>query len=346
MVSTIEGKRIYRRLFWLSIAIGSAYLLYLARGLLVSLFIAVILTYLLNPVVNAIDKRGGGSRVGAILLTYLALFFVLAGIFLYVMPRVIEQLNKLSENIPLYIGQAHGIIHSVQTRYDSLGIPEGMKQVLDERMRWFEERALQIVRDAVAALIGTAGYVFKIILAPVIAFYFLKDLDYIKEKSLSLVPEKMRGDVQGLLKDIDRVISSFLRGYFLIAALVGGMTAVVMAVLGVDFALMLGLFAGITELIPYFGPVIGAVPAVCLAVLKSKWLGAQVAIAFFIIHQVEGNIISPKIYSNRVGLHPLVVIFSLLAGGELYGLTGMLLAVPVAAMVKVLVKFLYLKAAA
>ncbi len=124
------------------------------------------------------------------------------------------------------------------------------------------------------------------------------------------------------------------------------MTTAAMALLGVEFALMLGIFAGLAEIIPYFGPIIGAVPAVGLAILKSKWLAVKVAIAFLVIHQLEGNIISPKILGDKVGLHPLVVIFSLLAGGELYGLPGMLLAVPAAAILRVIVRFALQKAAA
>lgn len=342
MAWMVQGEKTYRQLFYLLIVLGFVYFFYLVRGLLFSFVLAVIITYLLNPVVNAIDRRGA-SRLGAILLTYLALFFVLSGIFLYGVPRIIEQLNRLSEDIPVYTNQIHEIIQSIQGHYTSLEIPEGMRQVIDERIHWLEEHILQVVREVIEVLLGTVGYVFKILLAPVLAFYFLKDLELIKQKTILLVPESARGEIHELFKEIDKVIGSFLRGYFIVAAVVGGMTAITLALLGVDFALMLGLFAGLTELIPYFGPVIGAVPAVSLAILKSKWLAVKVALAFLIIHQLEGNIISPKIYSDKVGLHPLAVIFSLMAGGELYGLTGMLLAVPAAAVGKVVVRFLYRK---
>jgi predicted PurR-regulated permease PerM len=118
-----------------------------------------------------------------------------------------------------------------------------------------------------------------------------------------------------------------------------------MALLGEVFALMLGMFAGLTT-DTIFRPYFRGCPAVCLALLESKWLAVKVIAAFFIIHQLEGNIISPKILGDRVGLHPLVVIFSLLAGGELYGLAGMLLAVPVAAVLRVIVNFIFHKTAA
>ncbi|WP_420852011.1 AI-2E family transporter [Pelotomaculum isophthalicicum] len=335
-----KDDNIKKLLFLFSVGFLVAYFFYLIKGLIFSLGLAVLLVYLLNPLVSILERRGT-PRTGAILLVYLALFFFAAGIFLYGVPRIIEQLNSLAETIPLYTDQVQDVIRSVQSHYVNLSIPDGMRQVIDERIRWLEDIILQQVKLTVASLIGAAGYVFKILLAPVLAFYFLKDLQLIKKKTILTLPEEWRKDVAGILHDIDQVLGSFVRGYFSVAAIVGGLTAASMAFLGMEFAMMLGLFAGITELIPYFGPVIGAVPAVGLAVLHSKWLAVKVALAFMIIHQLEGNIISPKILGDKVGLHPLVVIFSLFAGGELYGLTGMLLAVPVAAVLRVILNFAY-----
>ncbi|OPY57437.1 MAG: AI-2 transport protein TqsA [Pelotomaculum sp. PtaU1.Bin035] len=331
-----------KRLLFIICLVVFAYFFYLIRGLIFSLGLAVLITYLLNPLVNAIEKRGT-PRVGAILLVYLVLFFFAAGIFLYGVPRIIEQLNGLADKVPQFTGQVQEIFLSVQARYSDIGMPDGMRQVIDERINWAEEIILQQVRKTAAAIIGAVGYIIKIILAPVLAFYFLKDLQSIKKKTILMLPEEWRGDIVEILKEIDQVLGSFIRGYLLVAAIVGGLAMVSMAFLGLEFALMLGLFAGITELIPYFGPVIGAVPAVSLAILRSKWLALKVAVAFLIIHQLEGNIISPKILGDKVGLHPLAVIFSLFAGGELYGLTGMLLAVPVAAVFRVILKFVYNK---
>jgi len=337
-----ENKKIKKLLFFIFLLFGITYFFYLIRGLIFSLGLAVLLAYLLNPLVNAIERKGT-PRLWAILLVYLALFFFTVGIFLYGVPRIIEQLNGLAETIPQYTRQAQEVVQSVQARYIDLGIPDGMRQVIDERISWVEGIILQQVRKTVAALIGAAGYIFKIFLAPVLAFYFLKDMQLIKNKAISLLPEEWREDVIGMFQEIDQVLGSFIRGYFLVAAVVGGLTTVSMALLGMEFALMLGLIAGLTELIPYFGPVIGAVPAVCLAILRSKWLAVKVALIFLIIHQVEGNIISPKILGDKVGLHPLMVIFSLFAGGELYGLAGMLLAVPAAAVLRVFLKYVYRK---
>lgn len=345
MLAWWKERKIMRFFILSALAAAVAYFLYLLRGLFFSFVLAVLLSYLINPLVGAISKRGA-PRVAAILWAYLALFLVMAGFFMYGFPLIIDQLNMLVEAIPLYTIQAQEITQSIQDRYSHIGMPDGMKQVFDERIRWLEETMLERVGNILASIVGLVGSILKIILAPVLSFYILKDLELIKIKALSILPADWRDEALDLFKQIDRVLGSFIQGYLLVAAIVGGMTAVVMALLGVDFALMLGMFAGLTELIPYFGPIIGAVPAVCLALLESKWLAVKVVAAFFIIHQLEGNIISPKILGDKVGLHPLVVIFSLLAGGELYGLTGMLLAVPAAAVLRVIVNFIFQKTAA
>ncbi|HQD76895.1 MAG TPA: AI-2E family transporter [Bacillota bacterium] len=327
-----------RLLFLITLLTIGLYILYLLRGLLISFILAVLIVYLIYPLVFAIEKRGT-PRVWAILIAYLALFIVVAGIFMYGVPRIVKQLHGLEETIPLYTEQFYEMINSFQLRLTNLGVGESVRQVIDERVSWFEEYMLQLVRGAVDALLGIVGYIFKIILAPVLAFYFLKDIENIHRKVVSIIPAERREDIVELFQEINQILTSYTRGYLLVAAIIGGLTTLAMALLGVDFALMLGIFAGLTELIPYFGPVIGAIPAVSLAVLESKWLALKVVLAFIIIHQLEGSIISPKILGDKVGLHPLVVIVSLLIGGELYGLVGMLLAVPVSAILKVIFKY-------
>jgi len=333
-----KGRLLFSLLFSLILLTISLYVLYLLRGLFISFILAVLIIYLIYPLVFAIEKRGT-PRVLAILIAYLALFFVVAGIFMYGVPRIVNQLHGLEETIPLYTEQFYEMLHFIQVRLNNLGVGESVRQVIDERVSWFEDNMLQLVRGAVATLIGMVGYIFKIILAPVLAFYFLKDIENIHRKAVLIIPAERREDIVQLFQEINQILTSYTRGYLLVAAIVGGLTTLAMALLGVDFALMLGIFAGLTELIPYFGPVIGAIPAVSLAVLGSKWLALKVVLAFIIIHQLEGSIISPKILGDKVGLHPLVVIVSLLIGGELYGLVGMLLAVPVSAILKVIIKY-------
>ncbi len=230
-----KENKTWRSLIIVIIAIFSIYLLYLARSLFFSFALAVLISYLLNPLVNAITKKGM-SRVWGILFAYLALFFITAAIFMYGIPRIVSQLNTISETVPYYTAQVQEITRSIQSRYTGLGIPLGVRQVIDERIQWVEEIILKVVSDSLAAIVGTLGYIFKILLAPVLSFYILKDIDLIKKRAISAIPQNWREEAVELFREIDKVLGSFVRGYLLIAAIVGGMTAAAMAALGVEFA--------------------------------------------------------------------------------------------------------------
>ncbi len=277
------------------------------------------------------------------MLSYLCLFFITCSVFLYGVPRLVEQMNVLVQTLPSYTGQFEEIIILIQEKLYQFGLPVAAGQVLEDRVRWLQDIVFQVIEKLLTSFWGFLNYLFNIVLAPVFSFYFLKDLKGVRARVYGVLPSQWRDGALELWHEVDKVLGSFFRGYLVVAVIVGGLVAFVLAALGMDFALMLGLFAGLAELIPYFGPLIGAVPAVAFAFLKSSWLAVKVGIAFVVIHQLEGMIISPKILGNRVGIHPLLVIFSVMVGGEIYGLPGIILSVPVAAVIKVIVIFTYKK---
>ena len=142
---------------------------------------------------------------------------------------------------------------------------------------------------------------------------------------------------------MDNSLGSFIRGQLLISAIVGILIAVGLSIMGVDFALIIGLIAGIFNIVPYFGPIIGAVPAVVFALLKSPLTAVYVVLLFAVVNQVESSIISPNILGEHVGLHPVTVIFSIISGGYLFGILGVILAVPVTSIVKVTLRYVHNK---
>ncbi|WP_066637770.1 AI-2E family transporter [Desulfolucanica intricata] len=332
----------YRLFFLILLVLTGLYFLYLIRILFIPLLLAIVFSYLLNPLVTAMEKKGT-SRVWAILIAYLAVFIILAAILMYGVPKLIQQLNKFVDTLPVYIHQVQSFIQAIQSRYAHLELPQGMRQIIQQRINWIEQTLLFMVSRIISGLIGLVSYIFYFLMAPIISFYILKDLELLKEKTEKLLPKRYASDILGLVREIDKVLSSFIRGYFTVCLIVGVLTGLAMALLGIEFALILGIIAGLTELIPYFGPVIGALPALVLAFLKSQWLVLKVIIVVLIIHQLEANIISPKILGDRVGLHPLTIIIVILAGGQLGGIMGLLIAVPVAAILKVFIIFAYKK---
>lgn len=314
------------------------YFIYLLRGIFLSLILAVVITYLFYPLVRAVENKGV-SRTSAIFIVYAAMSFIVAGLLLYGMPHIIAQLYRVAEAVPGYAAQVQEFTASLQIEYARAGIPETLRRIIDERISWLENILVQQAERVVETLLGLAGYVFNIILAPVFAFYLLKDIELFTARTVSFIPPQSRTDVLTLGSEISKIIDSFVRGYLLVSLIVGLMTGLAMTVLNMEFALMLGIFAGLTNLIPYFGPLIGAIPAIALALLVSKWMVLKVAIAYLVIQQIESSVIGPRVIGKRVGLHPLFVILVLLAGIQLYGLTGLILSVPLAAILRVLFRF-------
>lgn len=337
-----RAKIFYRRLFLIAVSIAGLYFLYRVRIILIPFVFAFFLAYLLNPPVQYIEKRKVPKGV-AILIVYLVVFVLLVFLTVIVVPHIFTELNQLGTAIPKLIKEIQGIMAQAEKKYSRFALPEGIKQVIDERIRQFEAFLIDKVRAGTTALVNTVSYLVGLVISPVFAFYILKDIERIKESFTMTIPRKYRSDVLALGRDLDEIISGFLRGNLLISLIVGLLTGTGMYLIGLDFAFTVGLIAGVAELVPYLGPFISAIPAVALALLVSKKLAMYAVIVILIIQQLENAVLSPKILGKNLGLHPLVVIFSLLAGGELYGFVGILLAVPAAAVMKVILRYIYLK---
>ena len=180
------------------------------------------------------------------------------------------------------------------------------------------------------------GGMFYIILAPIIAFYVLKDLPDIKQNTFAMIPERFRSSVEKVLTEIDFAVGGYLRGQVLISIIVGTAVSIYLLIIGVKFAILLGVLAGVLNIIPYFGPVFGGGIAAIVALFQSPKLALLVIIGMIAIQQLDSAIISPTIMRHTVHLHPAIVIFSLLVGASLFGFLGLLFAIPAAAVAKAL----------
>lgn len=155
-----------------------------------------------------------------------------------------------------------------------------------------------------------------------------------------MIPNKFRGRVRAVAEDIDKTLGAYVRGQLFISVFVASMVYVGLILLGVEFAILLAIINGITNVIPYFGPIIGAVPAFFIALLESPLLALKVILMITIVQQIESHIVAPTVYGRNLGIHPVIVILSLLAGGSFFGFMGLIFAVPVIAVIKVLLKHL------
>lgn len=338
----IVHKKISRTILLAFIFIIVLYLILKVWNVLLPFFLGGFFAYLLAPIVNKLQQKGF-TRNHAILLVYTIVFGALLILGIIGFPKIISELTNMIKSLPVYTQELENFVDKFQNNYSQYGIPPGIKSILDERIVKIEKQILDFIRLIISHLMNSFSYIITLIVTPVVAFYLLKDSKELKNDIESLIPKKYRSDVFALFRDMDDVISAYIRGHLLVCLIIGTLSGIAMYIIGIKYALVIGIIAGITEIIPYFGPIIGAVPAIIIGLFQSWQLSIKVVIVVFIIQQIESNIISPKIMGDSIGLYPLTIIFVILAGGHLYGIIGMLLAVPITAILKVIVRYIYLK---
>jgi len=315
------------------------YLVWLVRGGLYPFIIAFLLAYLLNPAVCYLEARGL-ARMWAIIVVYIVLFIAVVGGGSQLIPKLIRELETFGRELPVMLKTLDQFFSELQMQYQKTALPQTLRAAIDDTLRTLQHEGQLLVATVVAGIIKVLTHFIGLALSPILAYYLLYDWYNIKAELLNIVPSRWRHQLVLLARDLDKVLSGIIRGQLTVAFIVGTLVSIGLYILDVRFALTIGILAGLLDVIPYFGAIIGATPAVLMALMESPWLAVKVTVLFIAIHQLEGTIIGPKILGDNVGLHPLSVIFFLFVGGELGGLLGMLLGVPVAAVGKVLLKHL------
>lgn len=312
--------------------------LYAVRGIFIPFILGVFITYVTVPLVERMERRQV-PRVVAILLVYTLLGAAFWLLVLYVWPKLAGELNRMLGSLPaqtqrlsdhlaqIVSGPVKGRLGAIVKALATAGIRESQALVGKVAGRVFEV-TLDIFSRALLIVLG-----------PVIAFYLTRDLDALRRGTLEFLPVAIRDEVLGLLHEINLVLSGYIRGQLAVSFFVGLVTGLGLVWLRIPYALLIGLLAGLFDIVPYFGPVIAGIPAVGLALSRSPWHAVYVLLLLLAIHQFEGAILVPRVIGDRTGLHPVLVIFAVLAGGQLFGVVGMLVAVPVAAVLKVLLRF-------
>lgn len=330
-------KRHFRLLLLLLCLSAIVYFLWLVRNSLYPFFIALFLAYLLNPGVCYLESKGF-SRVWAITLLYFVLFAIVVLGATRLVPIVVSDLESFSKELPNILKKGEELFYFIQSKYQNSVLPQSVRVAVDDSVFELQQAGQSFARALTNSIMGLLSHIIGLVITPILAFYILRDWHTMKEKIFRLVQGRWRNELTQAFKEIDTVLSGIIRGQLTVALIVGILVSSGLYFLQVPFALLIGITAGLLDIIPYFGAFIGAAPAVTLALLESPILAIKVAVLFFFIHQLEGSVISPKILGENVGLHPLTVIFVLFAGGEIFGVIGMLLSVPVAAVGKVLIK--------
>ena len=335
---------------WLSwMTIGILLLLYGAWRFVVAplsvlfapIAIAIVVVYLLNPLVSMLERRGF-RRGFAVALIYLLFLAVVSTALAFLIPVIVRQLSNFIEQVPTY---GDTIVTTVNGFLEDRG--------LEARIAFDADQVEQLItenRDTIFSFIGgvrtVAGQVLHILVSIVIgvilSIYLLLDLPKIGQWFRRAIPERQAQDVTEVLEKVNVAVGGFFRGQLLVALFVGVASAIGLSIIKLDFAILIGIIAGIFNLIPLIGPFLAAIPAVTLGLLSgtpSRALWA--ALVLLIVQQIDNHVVSPNVMGRTVRLHPVTVMLALLAGATIAGIFGMLIVIPAVAATKIVAIYLW-----
>lgn len=338
----------FRRLILILILLGTAFALYIIRNTLIPLFISMLIAYLLTPLADYLEHRGFG-RIPAITVTFLLFFGFLFLVVLYLFPLIRDQVVDLSAALPRNLTILNARIQELQARLAAYwpGIQEA-----DVGVR-IQQAALDTL-NAVPTYVANIFSIFPLlILVPLISFFFLKDGRRIRRGFLNSVPNRYFETVMGLLYEVDRKIGSYVRGQLLRSTVIGFLTFLGLKLCGLKYSLLLAIFAGVMNLIPYAGPLLASLPAVVLGILQQASpqapvtcvsalpLVVHVILVYLVVQTLDAVWVAPYILGWSVDIHPLGIVLVLLFGNQLFGWWGIILAVPVASILKLTLEAVY-----
>jgi predicted PurR-regulated permease PerM len=353
VLAPYAGQRAHRTLLLVCAALLMLWLLSAMGSVLAPFVLAFILAYILSPAVDALQRRGmqRGPAIGVLALPVLAL---IAALVLLGIPALIDQIETVARNTPKAVERLVEWFNATRQRFDRIRLPFmddrlGQQYTLDvQRVTAFiQQRQSEILSRLWSGVIGVGkgvGLVFGIlgyvVLVPVLTFYLLRDWQSIRDRLVAITPEPRRASWLHFFGEFDQLLSRFLRGQMLAAAIVGVLTWIGLLVLGFPYAGVVAVVAGVFNLVPYLGLIVSAIPAVIIALFSGDIGGSllKALIVFGVVQFIDGSITGPRIVGSSVGLHPVWVILALAVGGFFFGFVGLLLAVPGAVLVKLLAR--------
>ncbi|MFD1336764.1 AI-2E family transporter [Oceanobacillus iheyensis] len=316
----------------------------LIKTVILPLILAAVAFYLLNPIVNYLEKKNI-RRIYSIFGLYIIIIGILTVIIVSVIPVLREQIMSLIENLPPFISDIEDMVEDLigsqvlnQSQIlSNLNISSFVEQI--------SNKLLDLVDTAFSNIGGVIGTVTEIVLAivtlPFILFYLLKDGDKLPGYFLKFLPVSFRDQTYTVLKEMNNQISAYIRGQIIIAFCIGVLMYIGFMIIQLDYAPVLALIAAFTTVVPYIGPAIAITPALIVAIVTSPFMLIKLIAVWTIVQLVEGKFISPQIMGRNLRVHPITIIFIILTAGNLFGVVGILLAIPGYAILKVITTHIF-----
>lgn len=309
--------------------------------------LAIFFAYLINPLVDLVQRpflnRSYGrivSRPVAIALAFLMIFSILGVSIYYLSPRISDQARTFVANVPAYSTSVQSTINDLNRRLARMRVSDSVQTQINERINAFIDSAGTFITTLLGlGALSAIGYVPWLILVPILAFFFLRDAQLFRAGLLRVIPVgDWRNRVESVITDVNETLRAYARAQVISCILIGTLCTIGFYLLGNDYALVLGIMAGILELIPLLGPLTIAILAILVSGLESGWQALWVAIFLALLRIVQDYVFYPRIVREGIHLHPLAIILSVLAGEQVAGIPGVFIAIPLVALLTVLYK--------
>lgn len=302
--------------------------------------IAGILYYLMNPVVNFLERKGIKRSMGIVLLFIVVVALIAWGIVVIV-PMIREQVGSLIKSMPGYFDtitdKANEIFKDRSFQPFQEHIESSLQKLL-ESLTEITQNVSRVTLQGLGSVVSTlATVVIALITAPIILFFLLKDGDKLAPYLLKFLPDKMREPTLRVLTEMNSQLASYIRGQLTVAFAVAVMFIIGFSIAGLNYAITLGILAGFLNLIPYLGSFLAMIPVIFIAIVTSPFMLVKVIIVFAIEQTIEGRIVSPLVLGNQLEIHPVTIMFVLLTAGKIFGISGVILGIPFYAVAKVVV---------
>lgn len=328
-----------------SLIVGSvlilAFLFYQFDDVLAMLAISILLALIFNPIVDFLEEKGLNRLLSVMSVFILVGLLIVAGVS-YLIPKIVGQLDNLTntltqENLQILLRQFEKSVKSISPVFNSLDFVQRFTN-------FFQSIILNWVNDLTNIFYRIFSIIAIIVIVPFMTFFFLKDNTRIVRGLINIMPNKYFEVSYSVLRQIGIQLGRFVRGWLLDAFLVGLLSGIGLTALGINNAASIGFIAGVGHLIPYFGPIIGGIPAIIISLIQfgNFSMLPSIVLMFLGIYTIDNGLIQPNVFSKSTDLHPLIIIILILIGSQSLGVLGMLLAVPIATVIKTAAKEIYL----
>lgn len=335
-----------RRWVWWGVGLGFALFVYFLHPILTPFLVAIVLAYMSDPVVDRLE-RAGLSRTWGTVAVFGLLTVIMMTLLLVLVPLLAKQLLKLYQLAPLVLDWLqHTAMPWVQAKLglsDSFWKFDKIKAAITEHMGQATDIVGIVLSQATASSLALIGFLANLVLIPVVAFYLLRDWNIMMAKIRGLLPRARADQIVSLAKECHDVLGAFVRGQLLVMLALGVIYSAGLMFVGLELGLLIGLMAGVAAIVPYMGFIVGIGAALIAGLFQfggDLYPMLGIVAVFMVGQALEGTVLTPLLVGDKIGMHPVAVIFAILAGGELFGFTGVLLALPVAAVIMVLVRHL------